>query len=279
MNLLRPLVTVVIHLALLIAAALSLIPFIWLACASLKRGEDFFTYTFLPWDDLSRLSLESYRQLFTEHPFLVWMLNSLFLASSITVLSVTLSSLVGFALAKYEFAGKRSLMLVMLLTLLLPAQVLIPASYELMDLLGWIDTYRALIVPALVSVLGIFLFRQAMLNVPDELLQAGRVDGCGELRLWWDIALPIVRPMVGAFALVSFLGTWNSFLWPQVILQDDGKYPLTLGLANMLALPGYQAEYGTLMAGTLLSLLPPALLFFALQRDFVAGLTRGAVSG
>src|SRR5690606_34751710 len=130
-----------------------------------------------------------------------------------------------------------------------------------------------------VSVFGMFLFMQAMRGVPDELLQAGRIDGCSELRLWWEVALPIVRPMTGAFTLLTFLGTWNAFLWPQVVLQSENKYTLPIGLANMLALPEYRTEYGILMAGTLLAVIPVVILFLALQRDFVSGLSAGAVKG
>jgi hypothetical protein len=112
-----------------------------------------------------------------------------------------------------------------------------------------------------------------------RLLQAGRVDGCSELRLWWEVALPIVRPMIGAFTLLSFLGAWNTFLWPQIILQNESMYTLPIGLANMVALPEYRTEYGILMCGTLLSVLPVMVLFFVLQRDFVSGLSSGAIKG
>ena len=134
-------------------------------------------------------------------------------------------------------------------------------------------------MPGAVSVFGIFLFMQSMRLVPDELLHAARVDGCSELRLWWEIALPIVRPMIGAYTLLSFIANWNSFLWPQIILQSERKYTLPIGLANMMGLPEFQAPYGVLMAGTLLSILPVAVLFFVLQKDFIAGLTSGAVKG
>ncbi|HUB26168.1 MAG TPA: carbohydrate ABC transporter permease, partial [Tepidisphaeraceae bacterium] len=137
----------------------------------------------------------------------------------------------------------------------------------------------AILVPSAVSVFGTFLFRQAMLTVPDELLQSGRLDGCGELRLWWELALPIVRPTVGAYTLMSFLASWSAFLWPQIVLQDEGKYTLPIGLNNMIGLPGYQTQYGLLMAGTLLSILPVIVLFFAVQKDFISGLTTGAVKG
>jgi ABC-type glycerol-3-phosphate transport system permease component len=269
----------VLHFVLIVLAMLSLTPFVWLICATFKSSKDFFAYTFLPWGHLRDLTLDNYRRLFEREPFALWMINSLFLASAYTVCVVTLSSLGGFALAKYRFAGRKVLMVIMLATLLVPGQVLLLPNYEVMYAVGWLDTYAAILVPSAVSVFGMFLFRQAMLGVPDELLQAGRIDGCSELRLWWEVALPIVRPMVGAFTLLSFMGAWNSFLWPQVVLQDPSRYTLPIGLSNMIGLPEYQTHYGVLMAGTLLSILPVGVLFFVLQRDFVSGLASGAVKG
>jgi ABC-type glycerol-3-phosphate transport system permease component len=168
---------------------------------------------------------------------------------------------------------------VMVLTMLLPSQVLLPSSYELMYRLGWVNSYLAILVPGAVSVFGIFLFRQGMMGVPEELLAAGRVDGCSEVRLWWEIAMPVVRPVTGAYTLMSFLAGWNSYLWPQVVLQEEGKFTLPMGLANMAGLQGYQGEFGVLMAGTVLSLVPVVGLFFWLQQEFVEGLTTGAVKG
>lgn len=275
----QPISIFLLHAILIALAAFSLTPFAWLICAAFKQQKDMFSSALLPWHDLGAITGENFIKLFTVIPFGRWLLNSLFLASTQTVLVVTLSSLGGFALAKYDFRGKRWLMLVMLATMLLPSQVLLPSGYELMYHLGWINSYAAILIPGAVSVFGMLLFRQAMLAVPDELLHAGRVDGCSELRLWWEIALPIVRPMVGAFTLLAFLGSWNSFLWPQIILQDEAKYTLPIGLANMISLPQFQTDYGVLMAGTLLSILPVVLLFFVLQKDFIAGLASGAIKG
>jgi ABC-type glycerol-3-phosphate transport system permease component len=268
-----------LHLTLVLLAFATITPFLWLICAAFKQQKDMFTWAFLPWRDLRGLTLDNFRALVAKVPFATWLLNSLFLASAQTVLVVTFSSLAGFGLAKYRFAGKRILMLIMLGTVVLPFPVLLPSSWELMYRFGWLDSYLAIVIPGAVSAFGIFLFRQSMLGVPDELLHAARVDGCSELRLWWEIALPIVRPMVGAFTLLAFLGNWNSFLWPQIVLQDEQKYTLPIGLANMIALPQFETQYGILMAGTLLSILPVAVLFFVLQRDFISGLASGAVKG
>ncbi len=279
--------SIAIHLVLSVLAAVALLPLMWLAAASIKSTADLTTFLFIPWEWrgwmptplFQRLSLGNFASLFSRQPFGTWVVNSLFLSSVHTAIVVALSSLGGFALAKYRFAGKRILMAVMLGTMMLPGQVLLPSSYELMESLGWIDSFFAIVVPGAVSVFGMLLFMQAMQTVPDELIHAARVDGCSELRIWWEVALPIVRPMTGAYTLMAFLGSWNSFLWPQIVLQDERKYTLPIGLANMVATPEYQTDYGVLMAGTLLAVLPVAALFFVLQRDFIAGLASGAVKG
>ena len=271
--------TVLLNATLYALAVLAVVPFAWMICAAFKREQDLFSPAFLPWHDLGTLSLDNFRELFRREPFARWMLNSLFVSSAYTVLVVCLSSLGGFALAKYRFRGRRPLMLLMLITLLLPGQVLLPGSYRVMFAFGWLNSYLALIIPGAVSVFGTFLFMQAMKSVPDELLQAARVDGCSELRVWWDIALPAVRPMLAAFTLLSFMTAWNSYLWPNIVLQDASKFTLPIGLAGMLGLSEFQGHLGPLMAGTLLAILPVAVLFFALQKDFIAGLTSGAIKG
>jgi ABC-type glycerol-3-phosphate transport system permease component len=271
--------SVALHVLLVALAVVTLVPFAWVVCASLKAPADLYSSTFLPWDRLGALTGDNYRAVFAREPFGAWMVNSIFLASAYTVVVVTLSSLGGFALAKYRFRARGLLMGVMLATMLVPGQVLLLPNYEVIYRLGWLNSYAAILVPSFVSVFGMFLFRQAMRAVPDELLQAGRMDGCSEFRLWWEVALPITRPMVGAFTLLSFMAAWNSFLWPQVVLQSPEKYTLPIGLANMAALPEYQHQFGILMAATVLSILPVAALFFALQREFVAGLASGAVKG
>lgn len=271
----------ILHFVLLLAAAIALFPLVWLVCASFKTTADLGSYILLPWRHLQSLTFDNFDRLFTDRQidFLNWVVNSLFLSCLNAVVTVTLSSLGGFALAKYNFRGKVPLMALMLATMMLPSQVLLPSSYELMNKLGWLDSFLAILVPGAVSVFGTLLLMQAMKGVPDELLQAGRVDGCTEIRLWWEVALPIVRPMMGAFTLMSFLGSWNSFIWPQIVLQDERKYTLPIGLANMVATQEYAADFGILMAATLLAIVPVAILFFVLQKEFIAGLTTGAVKG
>jgi ABC-type glycerol-3-phosphate transport system permease component len=260
-------------LLLVSTAAVTLTPLLWLLATSIKAPDDLFHYMFFS----PRPTLYNFQDLFRTTQFLRYMMNSLFVACASVTVQLFLSSLAGFALAKYEFKGKKAIMLLMLATVMIPGQVLLAPLYELIYRLGLVDSYGGLIVPSAVSVLGIFLFRQSILQVPDELLHAARLDGCSEFRIYWDVVMPISRPMVGAFCLISFMGTWNSFLWPQIILHNSDHFTLPIAMNQMVGL--YQQQYGTLMAGTLLCVLPVILLFLLLQKEFVAGLTAGAVKG
>lgn len=261
------------YLVLIIGAVIALTPMLWLVAATTKGPDDLFHYTFFA----PRFSWVNFQDLFTTIPFLRHMMNSVFVAGAIVSVQLFFSSLAGFALAKYEFKGKKVVMVLMLATMMIPGQVIMAPLYELIYRLGLVDTYLGLIIPGAVSIFGIFLFRQSILQVPGELLDAGRIDGCSEFKLYWDIVMPVSRPMVGAFCLISFMGSWNSFLWPQIILHHSDRFTLPIALNQMVGL--YAQQYGTLMAGTLLSVLPVVILFMLLQKEFVAGLTAGAVKG
>ncbi len=277
---------ILLYITIVLLAAVALMPLVWLVAAAFKSSDDFYKYNFFPplhrlyeRDPVTQwpLGVQNFVSLFTQLPYLRFLVNSLFVTCVIVLVQLFFASLGGFALAKYEFRAKRPIMLLMLATMMLPAQVMLAPLYELVYRLGVMDSHLGLILPGMVSVFGMFLFRQSMMQIPDDLLQAARIDGCSEFGLYWNIALPVTRPMVGAFCLMSFMGTWNSFLWPQIILQSKDLFTLPIGLSSMVGL--YKEDYGALMAGTLLSILPVAALFFLLQREFIAGLTSGAVKG
>ena len=264
---------VIVHLALAGAALVVLAPLIWLVCGALKSPDDMFHYTFAS----PRPTWDNFRSLFEQVPFFRYLTNSVFVSSAVTLLQLFFSSLAGFALAKYEFRGKRPIMVLMLATMMIPNQVLLAPLYTLIYRMRLVDTHWALMIPAAVSVFGIILFRQSMLHIPDDLLDAGRIDGCSEFRLYWEIVLPVSRPMVGAFSLIAFMAAWNNFLWPQIVLQTHERFTLPIALNQMVGL--YRQEYGLWMAGTLLSILPVCAFFMLLQKEFLAGLTAGAVKG
>ncbi len=265
---------VLFHLCLFGVACIVLAPLFWLLCAAFKGPEDLFHYTFAS----PRPTLDNFRNLMAQSPpFYVYILNSVFVSTAMVLLQLFFSSLAGFALAKYTFRGKGPLTVIMLATMMIPGQILLSPMYDLFYRFGLVDTYWALTLPSAVTVFGIILFRQSMIRIPDQLLDAGRIDGCSEFRIYWEIVLPVSRPMVGAFTLIAFMGAWNSFLWPQIVLNTREKLTLPIALSEMVGFQEHQ--YGTLMAGTLVSILPVTVLFVILQKEFLAGLTAGAVKG
>lgn len=270
---------------LLLVAALMLTPFVWLMCAAFKSTDAMSQYSFLPPPpeiSAKTMNLGNFRSLLAPQPtvqgpvtFWRYVTNSLFLASAVTVISLFFSSLGGYALAKYRFAGRNVIMIYMLASMTIPGVVLLAPNFEVIWRLGWMDTYKALIVPGAVGAFGIFLFRQAMLGIPNELIEAARIDGCNEFRIYLTLIMPLVRPMSGAFCLLSFMGAWNAFLAPNIFLQSQSKLTLPVVLNQYMGT--YVEHYGVFLAGTLLAMIPPAILFFALQREFISGLTSGAV--
>ncbi len=266
-----------------ITATVTAIPFVWMTCASLKTNEDFFTSLFLPmregggvaWD---HLTLVHFVRLFTEHGFGVAMLNSVFLSATTAVAATLITAMAGYALARFRFRGQRLVMAIVLGVLVVPGTVLLAPSYQLLYQMRLLDSFAGLILPAAAPAFGVFLFRQAVRSsVPYELLEAARIDGAGELRVFFEVALPLLRPMVGAFLLITFLGTWNNFIGPQIILQTPERFPLAVAVSQLRGV--YYQDYGLQMAGTLVSVFPVLALFLLLQNEFIAGLTSGAVKG
>jgi ABC-type glycerol-3-phosphate transport system permease component len=276
-----------LRLVILVLASIGVLaPFVWLVAAAFKDHAVFNEYIFFPplatWG--STINLANFRELFAGKSsvqgtvyFWQYVLNSVFLSTTGTILQLFFCSLGGYALAKYDFKGKAGLMTFMLGSLMIPATLLMAPVYELVVKLGLVDTYQGLLLPGMVSAYGIFLFRQAILGVPDELCDAGRMDGCSEFGIYLRLVMPLVRPMSAAFCLVSFLGSWNAFFAPNVFLHSQDK--LTLPVVLNLYISQYASEYGVFLAGTLLAILPPAVLFFALEKEFISGLTSGAVKG
>jgi ABC-type glycerol-3-phosphate transport system permease component len=273
-----------LYAALLFFATLTLLPFIWMLTSAFKTSHDFFTSFFLPrgdgwlgvgWD---RLSLDNFRRLFREFPIARAMLNSLFFASVTAVLATLTCAMGGYALATFRFRGRVALTWLVIGALVIPSSLLIAPSYRLLWQLDLLNSYAGLVLPALAPAFGVFLFRQAMLNtIPTELLEAARIDGAGEIRIFLTIVIPLVRPMIGAFLMITFLGAWNNFIGPQIVLQEPEIFPLSVTINNLRGL--HATDYGLIMSGTLVSIAPVMCLFLLLQKEFISGLTSGAVKG
>ncbi len=228
-------------------------------------------YLSIVWDKLT----SNYRNLWKTVPYNRYFINSVFIATASTLLTLFFCSLGGYAFAKYQFRGQKVLFGILLASMMVPFQVLLVPLFGLMYDIGWLNSYKAIVIPFSVGAFGVFLMRQFIVTIPSELLDAARIDGCSEFGIYYRIVLPIIKPALGALTIYSFLGSWNGYLWPLIILRDEAKYTLPIGLANLVGI--YRQDYGMLMAGTLLSLMPIVILFLAMQREFVQGITLGSV--
>lgn len=228
-------------------------------------------YLAICWDKLTY----NFRSLWERVPYNQYFINSVFIATASTLLTLFFCSLGGYAFAKYNFRGKKVLFGILLASMMIPFQVLLVPLFSMMYKFSWLDSYKAIIIPFSIGAFGVFLMRQFIVNIPSELIDAARIDGCSEFGIYYRIVLPIIKPALGALTIYSFLGSWNGYLWPLIILRDESKYTLPLGLANLVSV--YQQEYGLLVAGTLLSLVPVIILFLGMQSEFVQGITLGSV--
>ncbi|MFG2818549.1 carbohydrate ABC transporter permease [Kitasatospora sp. NPDC048365] len=258
-------------LAILLAAVL--LPFYWLVVAATHSSNEIFDSPppLMPGGHL----LDNLQSLQTTAQFGRVVLNSLLIAVLYTLCAGTVCTLAGYAFAKYRFRGRDALFGVLMLGLVIPAQVTLVPLFKMMADLEWLNTYQAVIVPNLALPFGIFLMRQSMGTVPDELLDSGRVDGCGELRLFVRVVLPPMKPALAALAIFLFLFQWNDFVWPLIVLRDSASLTIPVALASLKGVT--DTDYGAIMAGTAVAAIPMAVVFLALQRHFVSGLLAGAV--
>lgn len=288
------LLTVVINALLIFGVFLTAAPYVYMVAATFKPNSEIWSWplTFYPKTlanpdlypgQVARvlgfipLYLENYRYLFEVLPFWRWTFNSFYMAITRSLLGIFLSALAGFAFAKYQFRLKKIGFLLVLLSLMLPFQVLLTPLFIEMARLKWLNTYTGIIVPFAASPFFIFLMRQYMLTVPDELLDAARIDGCSEFGLFWRVVAPIQKPAFGILGILAFNSAWNDYLWPLIVLQDKMLYTVNLGIAVLYG--PYDTPFGTILAGSFLNTLPIVLVFLLLQRYFVAGLTAGALKG
>jgi lactose/L-arabinose transport system permease protein len=259
--------------SLAIAVAAVLLPFYWLIVAGTHSSREIFDSPppLLPGGHLREnlSSLESSAQ------FSDVIVNSLLITVIYTLTAGAICTLAGYGFAKFRFRGSGALFGLLMLGLVIPTQVTLIPLFKMMVDLEWLGTYQAVIMPNLALPFGIFLMRQSMAALPDELIDSARMDGCGEFRLFLKVVLPPMKPALAALAIFLFLFQWNDFIWPLVVLRDAGEFTIPVALASLQGLD--QTDYGALLAGTALAAIPMALVFLALQRHFVSGLLAGAV--
>jgi multiple sugar transport system permease protein len=265
--------TLLLHAALLAGAAVTVTPLAWMVSASLMPTGEANTYPprLLP----SRPTLSHYEELFTRLDLGRAFGSSLLVAVATTLLSLALNAAAGYAFAKLRFRGRDRLFRVLLTAMVIPTPVAMLPLFLLLRSLGLVNTYAGVILPAGATILGIFLVYQFARGLPDDLISAARLEGAGELTIFRRIVLPLLRPVLATLAILTFLATWNDFIWPLIVLTEEHRYTLPVALANLVGEHVLDTEL--MMAGSVLTVLPVLLLFLLLQKQYIEGITLGGL--
>jgi multiple sugar transport system permease protein len=267
--------TTMLHVGLLLGAVLALFPLFWMVSASLMPTGQASTLPprLLP----ESPTLEHYREVFTRLSMGRYLINSAGIAVAITSISLLINSMAGYAFAKLRFRGRDPIYRVLSAGLVIPTQVAMLPLFLLMKSLGLINTYVGVAIPTMASIFGIFLVRQYALSIPDDLLDAARIDGASEVRIYRSIVLPVMTPILATLAIWTFLASWNDFMWPLIVLSDEQRYTLPVALASLVGEHVQDTEL--MMAGSVLTVLPVVIVFLLLQRYYIQGVMAGSVKG
>ncbi len=260
---------------LLFAGVLMVLPFYFMIVTSLKPDNETISTTLRLWVD--EPTLDGYRKLLDPQgvPFMRSVLNSVFIAFVTVAGNLILCPLAGYAFAKHRFPGREAIFITLLSTMMIPGTVLLVPGFLLARDFGWLNTWLPLIVPAMAGVFGVFLSRQFIRNIPDSLIEAARIDGCSEIRIFATVIMPLCKPLLATLGIFAFLGSWNSFLGPLVILRDE--HLLTLPLVMALLQGRFTGNQNVQMAGAVISILPVLVIFFLFQRQIVESLANSGL--
>lgn len=256
-------------------AAISLAPLLWMLSVSLMQPGEASHYPppLLP----AAPTLDNYRLLFARAGMGRYLLNSVLIASLVTVCSLLFNTLAGYAFAKLRFTGRDATFRALLAALVIPGQVAMMPLFLMLKQMGLVNSYAGAVIPGMAGVFGIFLVRQYARSIPDELLEAARIDGAAEARIFFQIVLPVLKPILVTLAIFSFLGAWNDFMWPLIVLSDSSLHTLPVALASLSR--QHVQDNELMMAGSVVTVLPVLLLFLVLQRYYLQGLLVGSVKG
>jgi multiple sugar transport system permease protein len=245
------------------------LPFLWMISTSLKTPDQIFAYP-MKWMP-SPFVFENYVRAFEAVPMLRYIFNSLFTALSVTLSNLFFCSLAGYSLAKFEYPGRNAIFITIISTLMIPAEATIVPTFIIVRKLGWVDSYAALIFPAAMNAFGVFMMRQSMTSIPQDLIDCARIDGCGEFGIYLRIILPLSKAPLSALSIFMFMWSWNAFLWPLVVIRSQSLFTLPVGLTFFQ--DDYLDEYNLIMAGSVIAVIPILILFISLQKHFIKGMT------
>lgn len=267
----------ILHALIIVGAVVMAFPFVWMVLTSLKHSDEIYRMpiTILP---ENFLNFENYRIVFERQPFLRFFLNSFIVATGCTVVSLFLSSLSGYAFAKFEFPGKETLFFVFILAaLMIPFEVILIPLYLLFNHLGLVNTYLGIMGPSLLSAFGVFIMRQSIVSIPDDYLDAARIDGLSELQIFFRIIVPMSRPALATLGTIKFIWTWNDFLWPLIMVNNEVMRTVTLGLSTYTGM--WHTDYTVVTAAAFLSVIPLLIIYLVLQNLVIEGMTMTGLKG
>ncbi len=250
-----------------------IMPFAFMISTSLKGRGEVYDLRLVPLAP----TLENYAYLFRETKFVRWFLNSFSIASVSTISVLFFDSLAGYVLCKYRFKGRQLVFLAILSTLMIPTEMLVIPWYVMSKNMGWLDTYWGIMFPGMITGFGVFLMKQFFETVPDALIDAARIDGLGEFRIFWEVALPLVTPALSALAIFTFLGSWTAFLWPLIVTNSSSNYTVPVGLASFSG--EFSTEWNMIMTGAAVATIPTLVVFILLQKYIIRGVILSGVKG
>ncbi len=266
----------ILFLFLCIASLLTILPFIWMISTSFKKPDAIFV---LPPQWIPKQPvMENFRILFEEVNFFRHFVNSVVLATASTLVSLFVNSMAGYAFAKYQFRGREKVFNLLLATMMVPAQVTMIPVFLLLKKIGLLDTYWGIIIPGSASVFAIFLMRQFMVAIPNDYIEAARIDGCNEWQIYLKLILPLSKPVLATLTIFTFMGSWNDFLWPLIVMFREKMYTLPVALANLSG-GAHEADYGILMAGAMVVVIPIVIVFLLMQRQYIRGISMTGLKG
>lgn len=265
---------IVTYAVLIVAAFISLFPFYFMFVSATNTNADILSAA--PKLFFGSNLMENLHNLNKRLDLGRILLNSCILTFSYTLLSIIIHSMSGYALAKFNFKGKGLMFGIIMVTMMIPGQVMYVPLFTLMNKIGWANTYQAVILPGLAGAFGLFLMRQNMLGFPTSLIEAARIDGCGEFKIFSRIVMPTMKPALGALAIYMFMSMWNNFMWPLIILGTKSMYNFPVAL-SMLDGVAWRKDYGVIMLATVFAVLPILIIFLIFQKQFIAGVMGGAV--
>ncbi len=258
---------------LLIGGVVMVTPLLFMFSTSLKTAGQVYDLRLIP----AAPTVANYVEVLSDGRFLRWFLNSMFVAVTVTLSNVFFDSMVGYTLAKFTFRGRYFVFIAILSTLMIPTEMLVIPWYLMSAQFGWIDTYWGIMFPGMMTAFGTFLMKQFFETVPDDFLEAARIDGLNEFTIWWKIAMPLVAPALSALAIFTFLGNWTAFFWPLIVTNSADRYTLPVGLSSFAVEQSIQWEM--IMTGAALATVPTLIVFLVLQRYIVRGVMLAGLKG